>query len=394
MSLNQKLNALQTNLLCETRLNVPHKVIDDEAIKMLSELEVKRTLKKIIAMAGFLTMRHTLTETAMVYDVQHSYWSDRIELLPTRYISRPPDGPGADPVVVPYGTPCFTPLKDGRVLVCTGNETMRDLRAYFFDPAKEGAAAFVDAPTAAESAYLCRMDASLLTLHDGRILRLGGWANVAVYAENAVGDPTGVVWKSFEPTIKFPSAAFMVVLGSGDVLVTGGFYDLNDRQMIASCDIYRVATGKYEQTGSMNEARAWHSGCLMANGNVFVCGGTDKSLPPSVEIPEISHMVGTKKIVDRPRIPPYPVRGARSTLVPGADEYNPTTGKWTRMSLYTELSGERQQCTLLDDGSIFISSDMVASRYTKIYDPVKKRLYDGPDLQIEYGGFISIPVYT
>jgi hypothetical protein len=426
MTYHQKLNTLQINLLCETQLNVPHKCIDFQAIVALINEVVPRKLDRIIALNGILTNRHALTVRAMDYEVSKSKWTKEYELLPATYITRPIQEHDGIFHVLPYGTPCFTFMDDGRVLVALGNDKMQDLRAYIFDPRprpnmEDGTAAgpsrFQPVSTEVESSYLCRMDASLVTLHDGRILRLGGWIRGAPFAKNAAYDQSIKKWSRFEEDITFPSAAVCIVLGTGDVLVCGGFLDPRTGEVLKTAYLYRTASRKYERTGDMSDARAWHGGCLLQNGNVFVCGGTSKIAGPKDGVPEVilepavypvpAHVIpATDTEPERrvaevrgkparkiPAIPPETYRGDRSALVEGADEYHVGTGKWVRLSLSNRFESERPQCILMDDGSVFIMSDMEATYDTLIYHPVSKKISEGPKTNIKYGGFIAIPVY-
>jgi hypothetical protein len=418
MTYHQKLNVLQVNLLCDTQLNVPHKCIDFQAFEALVKEVTPRKLDRIIALNGILTDRHALTVRAMDYDVSKSAWTKEYELLPEEYITRPTRDLEGIFYVLPYGTPCFTFMDDGRVLVALGNDKMQDLRAYIFDP-RPGPSRFAPVSTEVESSYLCRMDASLVTLHDGRILRLGGWIRGASFAKNAAYDPALKKWSRFEEGITFPSAAVCVVLGSGDVLICGGFLDPKDGVVLKSTYIYRPLSGRYEKTGDMNEARAWHGGCLLQNGNVFVCGGVDKILPPKDGVPEVIlepaippqeariipagpdgvppgrriPEVRFRPAKTIPAIPAETYRGDRGALVDGADEYSVATGKWTRLTIMSRFASERPQCILMDDGSVFIMSDMEATYDTLIYHPITKKMSEGPKTNIRYGGFIAIPVY-
>jgi hypothetical protein len=256
------------------------------------------------------------------------------------------------------------------------------------------------------------MDASMVALHDGRVLRLGGWARGALFSKNAVYDPSSGRWSRFEESVDFPSAAVCIVLTTGDVLVCGGFGRVTDSEVLKTAYIYRTTSQKYERTGDMSDARAWHGGCLMQS------GGTTRILPPKPGTPEeiIEEAVEAqdeqfipaangrparripavraKPATKIPEIPAETYRGDHEALVVGADEYNVVTGKWTRMSLLSAFMALRPQCILLDSGSIFIMGDLMPKRETIIFDPVAHKLSKGPSTPIEYGGFIAIPVYT
>ena len=59
---------------------------------------------------------------------------------------------------------------------------------------------------------------------------------------------------------------------NGKVLVAGG---IGDNGILDSAELYDPATGYWTPTGSLNDARVYHTATLLPNGQVLVAGGDD-----------------------------------------------------------------------------------------------------------------------
>ena len=64
------------------------------------------------------------------------------------------------------------------------------------------------------------------------------------------------------------------VLNSGMVLITGGE---NSNGVLASAELYNSATGSFAPTGSLNNAREYHTATMLNNGTVLIAGGEDSN---------------------------------------------------------------------------------------------------------------------
>jgi len=65
------------------------------------------------------------------------------------------------------------------------------------------------------------------------------------------------------------------LLTNGQVLVAGGFSFSAPVGERASAELYNPATGTWTATGTMNQARYYHTATLLNNGKVLVVGGLE-----------------------------------------------------------------------------------------------------------------------
>ncbi len=113
-------------------------------------------------------------------------------------------------------------------------------------------------------------------LPDGRVLVVGGTAADGVLASAEVWDPAS---GTFGPAGSLGHARTWhtaTLLRDGRVLVVGGAStELSDVDgFIASSEIWDPATGMFESSGSLAEARgAYHTATLLRDGRVLVVGG-------------------------------------------------------------------------------------------------------------------------
>jgi hypothetical protein len=129
------------------------------------------------------------------------------------------------------------------------------------------------------------------------------------------------------------------LLADGRVLVVGGWaYDLDPHNPTDSAEIFDPRSGKWSSTGSLNDARAYHTATLLPDGRVLVVGGHMREALPD---------------------------GSTETVaLDSAEVYEPSTGEFTltdHMSLARAGSGgccpqvERFAATALADGRVLIA---------------------------------------
>jgi hypothetical protein len=177
-------------------------------------------------------------------------------------------------------SPATTLLQDGTTLLCASDYEMTEWQVLIFHPHNRSGNMVEVIHDREWRDYACRVSASMVTLHDGTVLRLGGRISRMVTAgpnggapvDNAMLDPYTRKWSELKLTRRMHSRMFCIVLKSGDVLITGG-YDSFTLRFVSACCIYRPQTNEFYETGPLVIGRASHCGCLMDDGNVFVCGG-------------------------------------------------------------------------------------------------------------------------
>ncbi len=177
------------------------------------------------------------------------------------------------PMLTTRNSHTATRLPDGKVLIAGGygEGTTTLAAAELFDPA-------TNTFTRTGSLVAPRADHVAVLLRDGKVLIAGGLGPGWTFLSSAeLYDPaTG----RFSPTGRMSAAReshVAVRLQDGRVLVVGGH---NGRRgsltLLASAEIYDVATGAFSRAGDMLVRRHKHDGVLMSNGHVLVTGGTDE----------------------------------------------------------------------------------------------------------------------
>jgi hypothetical protein len=178
-----------------------------------------------------------------------------------------------------------TLLSDGRVLVAGGSPsgwswtTPLPDTGEIYDP-KTG----TFTPTG--PMMLRRTSHAATLLADGRVLITGGLANDGTELTAAeVFDPkTGTFAStgSMRDAREFHTAT---LLSDGRVLVAGGGGDYTNGLFRDSAELYDPKTGTFSVTGSMADARTYHTATLLADGRVLVAGGFGAAGPlPGAEL--------------------------------------------------------------------------------------------------------------
>jgi hypothetical protein len=188
-------------------------------------------------------------------------------------------------MAMPRGFHTATLLADGRVLISGGSSSGFDCG---------GAACFkfaevYDPKTGTFSATGPMVDGrashSAALLADGRVLIAGGTYTGADLASAELYDPkTG----TFSSTASMRDARIYetaTLLADGRVLVAGGGGDYANRRFLASAELFDPTTGTFTATGSMKDARTFHTASLLADGRVLVTGGYGALAPlPTAEL--------------------------------------------------------------------------------------------------------------
>ncbi|MEU7144802.1 kelch repeat-containing protein [Nocardia sp. NPDC046473] len=171
----------------------------------------------------------------------------------------------------------LTRLPDGSVLAAGGLPTPQTSNAGLataerFDPV---AGKWV----AAGSMSVGRTAHSATLLADGRVLLAGGYADRSgssgTTATAEIYDPTAKTWTPIESMNDARSVHQSVLLHDGRVLVIGGTADVGSGTYtdLAFCEIFDPATGKWTPTGSTARPRFDATATVLRDGTVLVTGG-------------------------------------------------------------------------------------------------------------------------
>ncbi len=263
-----------------------------------------------------------------------------------------------------------TLLADGQVLVAGGccDAAGNDLAsAELYDP-RTGTF------TATGSMSTAREDQSATLLPNGKVLVAGGSiSETSSTATAELYDPATGTWR---PTGSMHTARHdfaATLLPNGKVLVAGG-EGCFLCPSTAAAELYDPATGTWSLTGSMHTARAFHTLTLLPNGQVLAAGGCSGSC-----VTTFSGITATAELYD-PTTETWSLTGSMSNariwhtatllgtgevLVAGGESpnrqpvgpselYDPTSGSW---SLTGSLNTARElhAATLLPGGQVLVS---------------------------------------
>lgn len=164
-----------------------------------------------------------------------------------------------------------TLLPDGRVLIAGGYDNGYLKSAELYDP-QTGVFSPAGELTEARSGHIA------VLLQDGRVLIAGGTGvGWSFLASAELYDPKK---GTFSPTgnMTIPRESHTAtLLPNGAVLVTGGHQGRRANLVIYdSAELYDPLTGGFTETGRMTVKRHKHDATLLADGRVFISGGSDE----------------------------------------------------------------------------------------------------------------------
>jgi WD40 repeat protein len=157
------------------------------------------------------------------------------------------------------------------------------------------------------------------------------------------------------------------LLQSGKVLIVGGAIT-SASDPVATAEVYDPATGAFTMTGAMATARERHTATLLADGRVLIAGGTtsagtaDSSPTATVEIydPSTGSFSVTGSMAEARTFHTATLLPNGKVLVAGGDEnstaevYDPATGYFS-ITGGMEIGRSGHTATLLPNGSVLVA---------------------------------------
>lgn len=285
------------------------------------------------------------------------------------------------------------PLPDGRVLIAGGmSGWMRGTAvstAQVYDPVS-------NALTATGSMADARSGAASVTLQDGRILVVGGFAPNNAPTPMASAEIYDPATGSFSPAGSLPvalAAPAATRLADGTVLVVGG--QLTGGAYSSNAYLYDPATNQFTQTtGGPGTPLINTTATLLLSGKVLVAGGYDggsslggawlydpatKTFSVTTGGMSTSRANPTATLLQNGKVL---VAGGRTgqwlTEVATADVYDPSTGTFSATTNSMSAPRRSPAAARLADGTVLVAGG--GSATTDVYDPSTDRFTSGPTM--------------
>ena len=222
------------------------------------------------------------------------------------------------------GAHTATLLGSGKVLVAGGEGTPGALSSVeLYEP---GTGKW----TATGSMNQARLVHTATLLNSGKVLVAGGKKNgtgyIPAFSSAELYDPGTGKWTATGSMNQARCAYQTALLGTGKVLVAGGYDGLTD---LSSAELYDPGAEKWTATGSMNQGRYAHTVTLLGKGKVLISGGKGKSHVPmsSAELfdPGSGTWTSTGSMIAARSYHTVTLLGTGQVLVVGGDYGTPGT---------------------------------------------------------------------
>ena len=287
----------------------------------------------------------------------------------------------AGQMLAPRSGHTATLLPDGRVLIAGGMRRNQDFysSAELYDPAS-GKFQLTG------EMHERRVSPVAVLLRSGKVLVAGGWIGHGCTNSAELYDPaTG----HFETIAAHMTAsrgdARATLLANGDVLISGGA-DHDSPGGVASAEIFRASTMKFEAIAPMHFARVAHTATLLADGRVLIVGGRGEKVNASAEVfdPKTLRFTETGSLITaRYKHTAGLLPDGRVLIAGGSDErdwqgnlnsaeiFDPKTGKFSATSPLNESRFKLpEQAVQLSSGALLVAG---GSKQVELFDPVANR---------------------
>jgi hypothetical protein len=250
-----------------------------------------------------------------------------------------------------------TRLQDGRVLVAGGVGITFWASAELYDPATR-------AFSATGSMAQKRSGHTATLLNDGRVLIVGGWSGFEIYQATAeLYDPATGTFSATGSMAYERSNHTATLLADGRVLVAGGHSASSGFSPLVSAEIYDPATGAFTPTGSMTQARYWHTATTLPDGRILMAGGATASAeiydPATATFTATGSMTESRwkhvaaSLLDGRVLIAGGLDGGY--VVPTGETYDPNSGTFTSAGSMAETRAYGATATTLPDGRVLIT---------------------------------------
>lgn len=255
-------------------------------------------------------------------------------------------------------------LPDGRVLVAGGlyidkTQNQRDLdSSELWDPVSGNWS--VTGPLAGT-----RLDASAVTLADGRVLVVGGVANNGDQAQVTaaeVYDPESGRWSSAGALATARSGFALVALADGGAIVVGGFGGMAARAVgrVSTVERFDPVSNTWSPAQDFPGPVAGATGIRLADGRVLLAGGSARE-PRPIDLDAGTYVSG---------------------LAADAALFDPATGAWTVTAPLPSARAGASAVLLADGSAVFAggsaSEGEVNAPGCPVADPRVVRYVPGP----------------
>ncbi len=277
------------------------------------------------------------------------------------------------------------PLPGGRILVAGGRAADGSSRslaaAEIYEPA-------TDRWAAAAPLGISREFATATTLRDGRVLVVGGYAQLRLsdaLASAELYDPAADRWTAAAPLAGGRANHRAVLLTDGRVLIVAGRRAVAPDAELASAEIYDPVSDRWAPAGALATARARPATALLPDGGVLVVGGyQDRGTRDDPGTLATAERYDPRANAWHPAAPMArrryePVAASLpdgGVLVAGdgpTERYDPVADRWSPAGDQGFLAA-RVTATPLPDGRVLIVGG--ATRGRAGYDPVAAAVYD------------------
>lgn len=271
-----------------------------------------------------------------------------------------------------------TLLLNGKVLIAGGMRRNQDFyrSAEIYDPA-------TGKFQATGEMSIGRVGHIAVLLRSGKVLIAGGWIGRSDSTDSAeLYDPaSGKFTVIAKMTVRRarPSAT---LLTSGDVLLAGGDDHDSRDAAIASAEIFRADSLRFQATGSLHRPRSSHTATLLNDGRVLIAGGRSEGLIAGAELydPKTGTFSETGSLImPRHKHTAGLLPDGRVLIAGGSDErdwhgkmssaeiYDPRTGKFSATSSLIDSRFKLpDEAVQLASGLVLVSG---GSTTVEVYDP-------------------------